>query len=72
MTPTSLSSDAVRSALTAALDPAQQRFTPSPEDWRDRWIYFLMLDRFANPAAGPRHAPYDAPYVGFQIGRAHV
>jgi glycosidase len=68
MTPTSLSSDAVRSALTAALDPAQQRFTPSPEDWRDRWIYFVMLDRFANSAAGPRHAPYDAPYVGFQGG----
>jgi len=21
---------------------------PSPEDWRDCWIYFLMLDRFAN------------------------
>ena len=27
---------------------------PSPVDWRDCWIYFLILDRFANPAAGPR------------------
>src|SRR3954462_2588354 len=27
---------------------------PSPVDWRDCWIYFLMLDRFANPTAGPR------------------
>ena len=27
---------------------------PSPGDWRDCWIYFLMLDRFANPVAGPR------------------
>ena len=23
----------------------------SPEDWRDHWIYFLMIDRFNNPAA---------------------
>ncbi len=27
---------------------------PSPGDWRDCWIYFLMLDRFANPSASPR------------------
>jgi glycosidase len=27
---------------------------PSPSDWRDRWIYFLMLDRFANPQAPPK------------------
>ena len=26
---------------------------PSPGDWRDCWIYFLMLDRFNNPAAAP-------------------
>jgi hypothetical protein len=26
---------------------------PSPADWRDYWIYFLMLDRFNNPAARP-------------------
>lgn len=27
---------------------------PSPTDWRDCWIYFLMLDRFNNPDAPPR------------------
>ncbi len=29
---------------------------PSPGDWRDQWIYFLMLDRFNNPAAPPNGA----------------
>ena len=23
-------------------------------DWRDHWIYFLLLDRFNNPAAAPK------------------
>ena len=27
---------------------------PSPTDWRDSWIYFLMLDRFNNPSAPPK------------------
>jgi glycosidase len=27
---------------------------PSPADWRDSWIYFLLLDRFANDQAPPR------------------
>ena len=27
---------------------------PSPGDWRDRWIYFLLLDRFNNPAQAPQ------------------
>jgi glycosidase len=27
---------------------------PSPTDWRDCWIYFLMLDRFNNPDAPPQ------------------
>ena len=40
----------------------------SPEDWRDQWIYFLMLDRFNNPLAPPRHLPYDSIYGGFQGG----
>ena len=26
---------------------------PSPADWRDVWIYFLMTDRFNNPATPP-------------------
>ena len=31
---------------------------PSPTDWRDHWIYFLMIDRFNNLAAPPRE-PWD-------------
>jgi glycosidase len=34
---------------------------PSPADWRDQWIYFLMVDRFNNPAAKPLHPPFDDP-----------
>ena len=34
---------------------------PSPEDWRDCPIYFVMLDRFNNPAAPPAHLPFDDP-----------
>jgi len=42
---------------------------PSPVDWRDRWIYFLLIDRFDNPKASPRHLPYDDPHFdGFQGG----
>jgi glycosidase len=40
---------------------------PSPEDWRDRWIYFLLVDRFNNPGAPPR-AQWDQPFAGFQGG----
>lgn len=31
---------------------------PSPGDWRDQWIYFLMLDRFNNPDRPPA-GPWD-------------
>jgi glycosidase len=42
---------------------------PSPIDWRDQWIYFLMVDRFNNSAAPPRHQPFDDPnFFGFQGG----
>jgi glycosidase len=40
---------------------------PSPADWRDHWIYFILLDRFANPAAPPRHA-WDGAHNAFQGG----
>jgi glycosidase len=41
----------------------------SPADWRDQWIYFLMVDRFNNSLAPPRHAPFDDPnYFDFQGG----
>ncbi|NGZ07942.1 MAG: alpha-amylase [Nitrospira sp. LK70] len=47
---------------------------PSPADWRDIWIYFLMVDRFNNPVQPPastrRHPPiaFDAPFDDFQGG----
>jgi glycosidase len=37
---------------------------PSPADWRDQWIYFLMVDRFNNPSAAPVHLPFDDPDYG--------
>lgn len=37
---------------------------PSPEDWRDLWIYFLLVDRFNNPTAPPHHADPWLPYQG--------
>src|SRR5215207_1950179 len=41
---------------------------PSPQDWRDLWIYFLLVDRFNNPTAAPRQLPWDGVYGGFQGG----
>ena len=41
----------------------------SPEDWRDQWIYFLMIDRFNNPSGPPNHLPFDDAYGGFQGGK---
>jgi glycosidase len=41
----------------------------SPAEWRDQWIYFLMVDRFNNSLAPPRHLPFDDPnYYDFQGG----
>jgi len=41
----------------------------SPQDWRDVWIYFLLLDRF-NRADGkpPASMPHDKPFGEFQGG----
>ena len=41
---------------------------PSPEDWRDVWIYFLLVDRFHNPAGPPHHQPWDGAHGTFQGG----
>ncbi len=42
---------------------------PSPADWRDQVIYFLMVDRFNNPKQKPIHQPYDDPsFGGYQGG----
>jgi glycosidase len=40
---------------------------PSPDDWRDQWIYFLLIDRFNNPQAPPRQ-PWNSEYGEFQGG----
>jgi glycosidase len=40
---------------------------PSPADWRDQWIYFIMVDRFNNPAAAPRFS-WDGVHGAFQGG----
>ncbi len=43
---------------------------PSPADWRDLPIYFLMVDRFNNPSAPPNHSPFDDPgFADYQGGK---
>lgn len=64
--------DAARAVArrTVMVDGRRVRITcpfPSPEDWRDHWIYFLLVDRFNNHEAPPR-APWDQPFGGFQGG----
>lgn len=41
---------------------------PSPADWRDVWIYFLLVDRFAHPTNPPRLQPWDGAHGHFQGG----
>jgi glycosidase len=70
--PTSLFGPDFQAVLDQAVNPpaAAGAPYPSPIDWRDRWIYFLMLDRFNNSAAAPRHQPFDDPnFSGFQGGK---
>ena len=63
--PTSIKSNDVQAVLDQA---RHKKLTPSPEDWRDQWIYFLLVDRFNNPASPPKNLPYDAKFGGFQGG----
>jgi glycosidase len=60
----------------AVLDSAKEKSGtsagpfPSPADWRDLPIYFLMVDRFNNPSAAPRHLPFDDPaFSDYQGGK---
>jgi glycosidase len=43
-----VTSDQARAALQGA-----GPYFPSPEDWRDHWIYFLLIDRFNNDKGTP-------------------
>ena len=50
--------------------PADPSPFPSPADWRDQVIYFLMVDRFNNPSSPPNHAPFDdSTFAKFQGGK---
>jgi glycosidase len=60
----------VRSSRKIVLDGREVEIScpfASPSDWRDRWIYFVLVDRFNNPDAPPR-AAWDQPFGGFQGG----
>ena len=48
------------------LDGRDVSFYPSPQDWRDQWIYFLLVDRFNNPAKPP--TPNEFPCDVYQGG----
>jgi glycosidase len=59
-TPTSVRGPEVKEALARARRSA----FPSPEDWRDVWIYFLLVDRFNNPQAAPQRPDPCLSYQG--------
>jgi glycosidase len=78
--PTSIMSPDIQAVFDQARAPQTRRVTvgaktveiptpvPSPEDWRDQWIYFLLVDRFNNPQTPPRFAPFDGMHGQFQGG----
>ena len=48
-----------RRKITVTVDGEQRQVLspfPSPVEWRDQWIYFLLIDRFNNSSARPTHA----------------
>ena len=65
--PNSIFDPQVQSILNHARDVSASPLTPSPADWRDVWIYFLLVDRFNNPNAAP-HTAFDTNFGGFQGG----
>src|SRR4030095_5892668 len=78
--PTSINSPEVQAAFDQVQTPQTKRVAaesqtraipspcPSPAAWRDQWIYFLLVDRFNNPAAPPRISPFDGQIGVFQGG----
>ena len=81
--PTSIHSPDLQAVLEQTRAPQTKRLTvggtqvdiptpfPSPADWRDHWIYFLLVDRFNNPPAPPQHLPWDGAVGVFQGGTLH-
>src|SRR5258708_19390182 len=63
---TSIFGKEVQAVLDGATAPGAM--FPSPEDWRDQCIYFLLVDRFNHSDAGPKNTPYDAEFSQFQGG----
>jgi glycosidase len=58
-----------RRALRSEAEGSELRVPfPSPADWRDHWIYFLMVDRFARDDAPPNFSPWDGEHGVFQGG----
>ncbi|MGH7600588.1 MAG: alpha-amylase family glycosyl hydrolase, partial [bacterium] len=78
--PTSIWSDEIQTVFAQARSPRTKRVKigdktveipapfPSPEDWRDKWIYFLLVDRFNNPQALPKRLPWDGEHGEYQGG----
>jgi glycosidase len=77
----SLHDPSIQSTFAQAASGATRRVTvgnkthtiatpfPSPQDWRDVWVYFIMLDRFnRHDGKPPVSMPYDKPFGGFQGG----
>src|SRR5271166_1482632 len=70
--PTSLYSSETQAILDQAVKMAGQQSGPfpSPADWRDQSIYFIIVDRFSNPTSAPVHQPFDDPgFFDFQGGK---
>jgi glycosidase len=70
--PTSIFDPKFKDLLKSAKKAAHRAdgLFPSPADWRDKWIYFLMVDRFNNKDARPLHKPFDDPnFDDFQGGK---
>src|SRR5438270_6453018 len=73
--PTAIDDAAVRALLASAQRGAlPRRPFPSPVDWRDVWIYFVLIDRFnRHDGQAPRSTfaappvPWNGPY-GFRQG----
>jgi glycosidase len=77
---TSIWSDEVQQVLSQARTTRTKRIKigqktvtipapfPSPDDWRDKWIYFLLVDRFNNSQAPPRHSPWNGAHEEYQGG----